>query len=57
MRRNIRIPRILKINWIKELTVSVIFNNGESRTINFQKLLNEIGIDENLPASILFRTE
>ncbi|MDP2889521.1 MAG: helix-turn-helix transcriptional regulator [Bacteroidota bacterium] len=57
MRRNIRIPRILKINWIKELTVSVVFNNGESRIINFQKLLKEIGINENSPASILFRTE
>lgn len=57
MRQNIRIPRVLKINWIKELAVSVVFNNGESRIINFQKLLNENGIDENSPASILFRKE
>ena len=29
--RKLRIPRIIKINWIKELAISVVFNNGESR--------------------------
>jgi len=54
MRRKIKIPRVLKINWIKELTISVVFNNGESRIIDFRKLFGEIGINENSPAFILY---
>jgi DNA-binding XRE family transcriptional regulator len=57
MRRNIKIPRILKINWVKELSISVVFNNGESRIVDFRKLLGEIGIDKNSPASILFNVD
>ena len=54
MRQNIKIPRILKINWIKELSISVVFNNGESRIIDFRKVLKKIGVNENSPAHILF---
>jgi DNA-binding XRE family transcriptional regulator len=54
MRRKIKIPRVLKINWIKELSISVVFNNGESRIIDFRKLFNEIGINEISPAYKLF---
>jgi len=54
MKRNIKMPRILKINWIKDLSISVVFNNGESRIVDFRKLLREIGIDKDSPASILF---
>src|ERR1035437_2489386 len=54
MKRNIKIPRILKINWIKDLSISVVFNNGESRIVDFRKLLGDIGIDKNSPVSILF---
>jgi DNA-binding XRE family transcriptional regulator len=54
MRRNIKMPRVLKINWIKELVISVIFNNGESRIIDFRRLFGEIGIDKNSPAFILY---
>jgi len=54
MRRTIRIPRLLKINWIKELSISVVFNNGESRIIDFRKLFNDIGINETSPAYPLF---
>jgi len=54
MRQNIKIPRILKINWIKDLAISVVFNNGESRIIDFRKLLGDIGIDRNSPAFILY---
>ncbi len=57
MRQNIKIPRILKINWIKDLSISVVFNNGESRIIDFQKLFVDIGIKDKSPASILFRME
>jgi DNA-binding XRE family transcriptional regulator len=47
-------PRILKINWIKDLAISVVFNNGESRIIDFRKLFGDIGIDMNSPAFILY---
>ena len=57
MRQNIRNPRILKINWIKDLSVSVVFNNGESRTIDFKKLFDEIGIAPGSPASILYQDQ
>ena len=54
MRKSIKIPRVLKINWIDGLAVSVVFNNGESRIIDFHKLLPDIGIKENSPAYVLF---
>ena len=54
MRKQIKIPRILKINWIKGLGISVVYNNGESRIIDFQNVLLKIGVDENSPAYILF---
>ena len=57
MRRNIKIPRILKINWIKDLSISVVFNNGESRIVDFRKLLSDIGIDKDSPASILYNED
>lgn len=57
MRKHIKIPRILKINWIEGLAISVVFNNGESRTIDFQKLLKKMQIDHNSPASILFNPD
>ncbi len=47
-------PRILKINWIKDLSISVVFNNGESRIIDFRKVLNKISLVENSPARILY---
>lgn len=49
-----KIPRILKINWINELSISVVFNNGESRIIDFRKLLNSLKLVENSPAKILY---
>jgi DNA-binding XRE family transcriptional regulator len=56
MRQNIKIPRILKINWIRELSISVVFNNGESRIIDFRKVLKQINVDKNSPAQILFNS-
>lgn len=53
MRHNIKKPRVLKTNWVKELSVSVIFNNGESRIIDFALLFKELGIDIDSPAFIL----
>lgn len=57
MRKHIKIPRILKINWIKGISISVVYNNGESRIIDFRNVLLKIGVDENSPASILFHEE
>ncbi len=57
MRQNIKIPRILKLNWINELSISVVFNNGESRIIDFRKVLKKIGISENSPAHILLESK
>jgi ribosome-binding protein aMBF1 (putative translation factor) len=54
MRHNIKIPRILKINWIRELSISVVFNNGESRIIDFRKVLKRSGVDKDSPANILY---
>jgi DNA-binding XRE family transcriptional regulator len=54
MRKTIKMPRILKINWIKDLSISVVFNNGESRIIDFRKVLNKINLIENSPANILY---
>ncbi len=57
MRKTIKMPRILKINWVKELSISVVFNNGESRIIDFRKVLNSIKLVENSPARVLYNTE
>lgn len=54
MRKTIKIPRILKINWIKKLTISVVFNNGESRIIDFNKVLDHINLVDKSPARILY---
>ena len=54
MRQSIKIPRILKINWINELSISVVFNNGESRIIDFRKVLKKFHVEEQSPARILF---
>ena len=53
MRKRIQSPRILKINWIDELIVSVVFNNGESRVINFSTVFDQICVNEESPAYIL----
>ena len=57
MRKTIKIPRILKINWVKKLSISVVFNNGESRIIDFRKVLNSIKLVENSPARILYDSD
>lgn len=54
MRKTIKIPRVLKINWIKDLSISVVFNNGESRIIDFRKLFHDIELQNNPTAKILY---
>lgn len=53
MRRNIKIPRILKINRIKGLSISVVFNNGESRIIDFKKVFKKLEINNDSPVMML----
>jgi len=57
MRYNIKIPRILKINWIKDFLISVVFNNGESRIIDFKKILKKLEIRDDSPVRILRNPE
>lgn len=56
MRKTIKMPRILKINWIKDLSISVVFNNGESRIIDFRKALNTLNLVEESPVRILYNS-
>lgn len=41
IRKGARLPRIIKINWIDKanLKMSVLFRNGESRILDFRKIL------------------
>jgi DNA-binding XRE family transcriptional regulator len=39
MRRKIKIPRILKIEHIVDFKIYVLFNNGETRLLDFAKIL------------------
>lgn len=57
MRKTIKMPRILKINWIKDLSISVVFNNGESRIIDFRNVLNKINLVDDSPARILYESD
>ena len=57
MRKIIKVPRILKINWINELSISVVFNNGESRIIDFRKVLNKLSLSDDSPVSILYESK
>src|SRR5258708_27030962 len=48
MRTVVKIPRVLKINRVEKLTVSVVFNNGESRIIDFAPLLKDLRVPESI---------
>ena len=43
----------MKINWIKGLTISVVFNNGESRIIDFKKVFKKLELKNDSPILIL----
>jgi DNA-binding XRE family transcriptional regulator len=53
MRKIAKLPRILKINRIDGLIISVVFNNGESRTLDFKQVLRDAGTSKNSNARIL----
>ena len=43
----------MKINWIKGFSISVVFNNGESRIIDFKKVFKKLEIKSDSPIMIL----
>ena len=47
MRKIVKMPRILKIDKIEGLKIYVIFNNGETRLLDFGKILNDWDIKES----------
>ena len=47
MRKSVKIPRILKIDKIDGLKIYVIFNNGETRLLDFDKILNDWDIKKS----------
>lgn len=53
MSQTTRIPRILKINQINGMTISVIFSNGESRSIRFEELLQSLSLKASNPGYAL----
>jgi DNA-binding XRE family transcriptional regulator len=53
MRKIAGIPRILKINWVKELLVSVVFNNGQTRVIDFEVLFDKLEVKPGDPDFLL----
>ncbi len=46
MRKSVKIPRILKIEAIQGFNVTCMFNNGESRVIDFKSLFNKWNVGE-----------
>lgn len=50
-------PRILKAESHKDLIVHAVFNNGETRLIDFKKIFDQLGIGKNSPAAKLRKSE
>lgn len=47
MRKKIKIPRIVKIEKITGHKIQCMFNNGESRLLDFEKIFNQWNVTEN----------
>ena len=47
MRKNIKTPRILKIEKIKGFKITCMFNNGDSRLLNFEEIFKDWKVSEN----------
>ncbi len=47
MRKNIKVPRILKIEKISGFIITCMFNNGESRLLNFEEIFKIWNISEH----------
>lgn len=57
MRKAIKLPRIIKINSVINHSISVVFNNGESRVIDFHKIFEDLKITEGSAVGILLDPE
>lgn len=53
MKKTIKIPRILKIKTIKGFDLYCIFNNGETRVIDFKKLFSKWKVSKDDPEYLL----
>lgn len=53
MRKSIKIPRILKIEAVKGHAVQVMFNNGESRLLDFKQLFKQWRVKTGSPEYVL----
>lgn len=53
MKTKIKIPRILKIESVEGFNISCIFNNGETRVIDFKKLFKKWKVRKNDPEYLL----
>ena len=47
MRQRLKLPRIIKIEKIDGFKIQCMFNNGESRLLDFKKIFNEWNVSEN----------
>jgi DNA-binding XRE family transcriptional regulator len=47
MRQNIKIPRIVKIEKVSGHKIQCMFNNGESRLLDFEKIFKQWNVTEN----------
>jgi DNA-binding XRE family transcriptional regulator len=46
MKQKIKIPRIIKIEKVQDFQIECMFNNGESRLLDFKKIFRDWGISE-----------
>jgi len=54
MRQRIKLPRIIKIEEIDKFKIQCMFNNGESRLLDFEKIFNDWKItDKDIEYSLL----
>ncbi len=53
MKRTIKLPRILKIESIRDFTITCVFNNAETRVINFEQLFKKWKLKPTDPEYLL----
>jgi DNA-binding XRE family transcriptional regulator len=53
MRKNIKIPRIVKVVEANGYSLHVAFNNGEIRKIDFLHLVKKLGLETQAPVKLL----
>jgi DNA-binding XRE family transcriptional regulator len=47
MRQKLKLPRILKIEKVDGFKIQCMFNNGESRQLDFKKIFNDWNVSED----------